>query len=171
MADNTLDQFIARFQHIPGINIHAITENGQEAVPWYDVGMGTVVADLVVNELTIPAQLATVTAEIQKWGRFSALTKRVWELEERRYRAWRSEFMLHAIDPEGKPEGWKKPTEGALESMYRTQPEYHRLQAKVERAEEAYNTCDATLQAFRAKKDVLIALKRRYHEDGATSAI
>ena len=130
--------------------------------------MSAVVGDLVVNELTIPAQLATVTAEIQKWGRFAALTKRVWELEERRYRAWRSEFQLHAIDPEGKPKEWKKPTADTVESMYRTQPEYHRLQARVERAEEAYNTVEATLQAFRAKKDVLIALKRRYHEDGAT---
>lgn len=171
MADNTLDQFIARFQNIPGINIHAIGEDGQAAVPWYEVSMSAVVTDLVVNELTIPAQLATITAEIQKWGRFSALTKRVWELEERRYRAWRSEFMLHAIDPADKPEGWKKPSEGALESMYRTQPEYHRLQAKVERAEEAYNTADSTLQAFRAKKDVLIAMKRRYHEDGAASPV
>lgn len=169
--DNTLDTYIARFQNIPGVNIHAITADGQRAVPWYEIQMPTVIADLVVNELTIPMQLERVTAEIQKWGRLSALTKRVWEVEERIYRAWRSEFQLKVIDPTDKPKEWKKPTEATVEAMYRTQPEYHRLQAHVERAEEAYNTVEATLNAFRAKKDVLIALKRRYHEDGASPNI
>jgi hypothetical protein len=169
--DNTLDAYIARFQNIPSINIHAVADEGQNAVPWYEVQMQTVVADLVVNELTIPSQLSVVTAEIQKWGRFSALTKRVWELEERRYRAWRSEFYLKAIDATDKPKEWKKPTEAVVEAMYRTQPEYHRLQARVERAEEAFNTAEGVLQAFRAKKDVLIALKKKYHEDGASPSL
>ena len=168
--DNFLDQYIARLQNVPGVNIFAIADEGQNAVPWFELSMPTVVADLVVNELTIPSQLSVVTAEIQKWGRFAALTKRVWELEERRYRAWKAAFYLAAVDPTDKPEGWKKPTEGMLEAMYRTQPDYHRLQARVERAEEAYNTVDTTLQAFRAKKDVLIASKRKYFEDGASTA-
>lgn len=169
--DNTLDAYIARFQNLPSINLYAIADEGQNAVPWYEVQMHAVAADLVVNELTIPSQLVVVTAEIQKWGRFSALAKRVWELEERRYRSWRSEFYLAAVDPADKPKDWKKPTEAGLEAMYRTQPDYHRLQARVERAEEAFNTVDGILQGFRAKKDVLIALKRRYHEDGATTSI
>jgi hypothetical protein len=171
MADNVLDAYIARFQNIPGVNLYAVVDDGQSAVPWYAVQMTTVVADLVVNELTIPSQLGVVTAEIQKWGRLTALGKRVWELEERKYRAWRSEFYLGLSDPAGKAEGWKKPTEGGIEALYRTQAEYHRLQANVERAEEAFNTAESILHAFRAKKDVLIALKRKYHEDGASTAL
>jgi len=55
-----------------------------------------------------------------------------------------------------------------LESMYRCKPEYHTYQAEVERSEEAYNATEAILQAWRLKKDALIALKPRYHEDGAS---
>jgi len=167
MADTTLDAYIARFQNLPPINIYSISKDGQTASPWYEVPMPAVAVDLVVDELTMMNQMAIVTTEIQKWGRLAALCKRVWELEERKYREWRSGFQLAAIDPTTKPKGWKAPTIATLDSMYRVDPEYHRLYAAVERAEEAYNAVDSTLWAFRAKKDVLIAMKRRYHEDGA----
>ena len=148
--DNLLDQYIARFQNIPSFNIHALAEDGMKAVPWYEV-TPEIVRDLVINELTIPAQVDTIAAEIQKWGRLAALAKRIWELEERAYRAWRSEFMLRTLDPKGKPEGWKKPTNEAAEAMYRVDPEYAKYQVHAERAEEAYNATEALLQDFRAK--------------------
>ena len=163
--DTLLDQYIARFQNIPSFNIYALAEEGLKAVPWYEV-TPEIVRDLVINELTIPAQVDTIAGEIQKWGRLSALAKRVWELEERGYRAWRSEFLLKAMDPAGKPEGWKKPTTEMVEARYRTDPEYARWQVRVERAEEAYNATEGLLQAFRAKKDMLMRFAPRYHEQG-----
>ena len=163
--DNLFDQYIARFQNIPSFNIHALAEDGMTAVPWYSV-TPEIVRDLVINELAIPAQVDVIAAEIQKWGRLSALAKRVWELEERRYRAWRSAFLLRALDPVSKPEGWKKPTTDAVEAMYRVDPEYAKHQVQVERAEEAYNATEALLQAFRAKKDMLMRFAPRYHEQG-----
>lgn len=164
--DNTLlDQYIARFQNIPTFNIHAVSQDGMAAVPWYEVTT-EIVRDLVINELTIPAQVDTIAADIQKWGRLSALAKRVWELEERGYRAWRSELMLRALDPVSKPEGWKKPTTDMVEAMYRADPDYAKWQIRVERAEEAYNATEALLQAFRAKKDMLMRFAPRYREDG-----
>ena len=166
---NELDVYVSRFQNIPGVNIRAVVKDGQDSAAWYEVKMSDVVADLVVNELTIPSQLMTVSAEIQKWGRLSALTKRVWELEERKYRAWRSEFSLSVMNPATKDKDWKKPTGDTIECMYRVQPEYHSKQAAVEQAEEVFNTAEAILQAFRAKKDVLITMRRRYHEDGAAA--
>jgi len=163
--DNLLDQYIARFQNIPSFNIHALAEDGMKAVPWYEV-TPEIVRDLVINELAIPLQVDVIAAEIQKWGRLAALAKRVWELEERSYRAWRSEFMLRTLDPKGKPEGWKKPANEAAESMYRVDPDYAKYQVRVERAEEAYNATEALLQAFRAKKDMLMRFAPRYHDQG-----
>jgi len=163
--DNILDTYVARFQNIPSFNIHALAEDGVNAVPWYEVTT-EIVKDLVINELTIPAQVATIAADIQKWGRLTALAKRIWELEERGYRAWRSKFQLKAVDPEGKPKEWKKPSGDTLESMYRIEPEYHRWKTKIERAEEAYNASEGVLQAFRAKKDMLMKFSQRYREDG-----
>jgi len=163
--DNLFDQYIARFQNIPSFNIHALTEDGMKSVAWYEV-TSEIVRDLVINELAIPAQVDVIAAEIQKWGRLAALAKRIWELEERRYRAWRSAFMLTVLDPVGKPDGWKKPTTDAIESMYRVAPAYADYQAAVERAEEAYNATESLLQAFRAKKDMLMRFAPRYHDQG-----
>lgn len=163
--DNLLDQYIARFQNIPSFNIHALGADGLQAVPWYEV-TAEIVRDLVINELTIPMQVATIAADIQKWGRLAALAKRIWELEERAYRSWRSASMLKSLDPTDKPDGWKKPTTDAVEAMYRADPDYAKYQVRVERAEEAYNATEALLQAFRAKKDMLIRFAPRYHEQG-----
>jgi hypothetical protein len=166
--DNILDQYIARFQNIPSFNIHALAEDGMKSVPWYEV-TPEIVRDLVINELTIPVQVDTIAAEIQKWGRLSALAKRIWELEERGYRAWRSAYMLKAFNPEGKPEGWKKPSTDTVEAQYRVDADYAKWQVRVERSEEAYNATEALLQAFRAKKDMLMRFAPRYHEQGMPS--
>ena len=164
---NELDTYVARFQNLPGYNLHSIVSEGMASAPWYQVDMKGLCAELVVNELTLPEQLGVISAEIQKWGRLTALAKRVWELNERLYRAWRSKFILTVIDPPEKAKDWKKPTEAVLEAMYRIDPQYHVYQIKIEEAEEAYNSTEAVLQAFRAKKDVLLGMRKRYHEDGA----
>ena len=163
--DNVLDSYIARFQNIPSFNIYSLAKDGMSATPWYEVNH-EIAKHLVIDELTIPVQVNTIAGDIQQWGRLSALAKRVWELEERNYRIWRSGFLLEAVNPEGKPKEWKKPSADAIEAMYRMVPEYKIYQVKVERAEEAYNATEAILQAFRAKKDMLMRFAQKYREDG-----
>jgi len=167
--NNLLDAYIARFQNMPPFNIYALADDGVNAVPWYEV-TSEIVKDLVVNELTIPAQVATIAADIQKWGRLTALAKRIWELEERGYRAWRSAFQLKVVNPDDKPKDWKKPTADTVESLYRIEPEYHRWHTRTERAEEAYNATEGVLQAFRAKKDMLYRFAPRHFDDGMPHA-
>ena len=169
MSHMELDSFIARLQGIPSFNINLISNDGNGTVPWYEAGP-EVFRDLVVDELTIPDQVAKVAVEIQKWGRLSALARRVWQIHERGYRAWRSAFVLTETDPDGKPSGWKKPTKEQIEAMYRVDPKYHDWQVMIERAEEAYNAAEAMVQAFRAKKDVLIRYAGTWHEAGAATA-
>ena len=165
--ENQFDQYVARFQNLPPFNIHAITPDGMADAPWFEVTQ-SVVKDLVIDELRIPEQVDIIAAEIQKWGRLSALSKRVWELEERGYRSWRSAFLIKVTDPSDKSKEWKKPTSEICECLYRVDPEYVKWQVKIERAEEAYNATDAVLQAFRAKKDMLMKFAQRHREDGAS---
>lgn len=169
MSHLELDAYIARLQHLPSFNIHAITQDGLNSVPWYEVGP-EVFRELVIDELTAPTQAARVASEIQQWGRLSALARRVWQLEERSYRAWRSAFLLTAMDPGDKPDGWKRPTKDQMDAAYRTEPKYHEFQVRIERAEEAYNASEAMVQALRAKKDALIRFASTWHDAGAATA-
>ena len=163
--DNLLDAYLARFQNLPNFEIRSISPDGMFTNNWFVV-TGDVVKELVINELNIPVQVSTVTGDIQKWGRLTALAKRVWEVEERCYRTWRSAFWLKAISGEAKPKDWKKPSADTIECMYRVEPEYQQYQIRIERAEEAYNATESILQAFRAKKDMLQRMSQIYREDG-----
>jgi len=169
MSHQELDSFIARLQGIPSFNINMIVDDGLRVTPWYEVGR-EIWRDLVIDELTIRDQLEKIAAQIQQWGRLSATARRVWQMQERGYRAWRSAFLLREMNPQGQPEGWKKPTKEQVEAMYRVDPEYHSWQVLVEEAEEAFNAAEALLQAFRAKKDVLLRYVSVWHEAGAPTA-
>lgn len=166
MANTILDQYLQRVQNIPGWNIHAITDDGMNVYPWYEVSSQQAVVDLVLDEQRLHEQVSTVTGEIQKWGRLSALARRVWEMEERAYRTWRSAYSLQQFDPEEKPKGWKRPTKEMVESKYRLDPAYHQCQMKIERAEEAFNATEIMLEAMRAKKDMLLKFAYRRRDDG-----
>lgn len=159
-----LDQYIARFQNLPRFNIYAITQDGMDAVPWYEVNSEEICRELVLDELNIPHQVQTITAQIQWWGRLSALCKRVWELEERKYRSWRSQFWLDAMDDTDRE---RKTTKDTIEAEYRSCPEYAEYQARIERAEEAYNATYGFLNAYREKSKLLQKFAYRHREDGA----
>lgn len=166
MADNILDQFIARLQNLHPFNIYAIQADGG-VQPWYEV-TGLIVKDLVLDEVTLGQQVQTIAAQITHWGRLAAQAKRVWEIEERNYRRWRDYCFLKAIEAPTEPEaakGWKKPTEAAIEASYRTDPEYVKHQSKIERAEEAYNAAIAVQEGFKAKKDMLVRYVVRYRDE------
>lgn len=165
-----LDAYLARMQNMPSWNIHALSGDGQTALPWYEVGP-EVYRELVIDELNAPAQAAVLSSEIQKWGRLSALARRVWQVEERQYRAWRSAYYVQALDPDDKPDGWKKPTEKQIEASYRIEPEYHTWQERIERAEEAYNATDMMVHALKAKKDALMRFASKWHDAGAPATL
>jgi hypothetical protein len=162
MQDNRLDAIIARFQNLPGFNIHVITENGHASEPWYGVEQAGLLPEIVLDESNLAYQVQIVTAQIQKWGRLEALARRVWQVAERNYRVWRSAFYLKVLE-----DSEKKPTENAIQAMYRTDEKYQELQVAIERAEEATNAAHLVLEAFRAQKDVLKNHVYRSREDGA----
>ncbi len=169
MNPGDLDLYLSRLQNQPSWNIHAVSQDGHSTIPWFEVGPD-IYRELVVNDFAAPAQAAVLGAEIQKWGRLAALARRVWQVEERNYVAWRSAYLLKIYDPEEKPAGWKRPTKEQGESMYRSEPRYHQLQAQIERAEEAYNATDTVVQALKAKKDALIRFTSRYHDGGMSTS-
>lgn len=171
-----LADYIARFQNMPSFNIKAVSKDGMSAIPWFDVDSQAIVRELVLDEINIAGQVQTVTGEIQKWGRLLAVAKRVWELEERRYRSWRSQFHLDMIIGKGdKMKKWwtttakgepKPPTAQTVEAVYRTDPKYHKCQVAIEEAEEVFNSVTAIYEAFRAKRDMLKQFAYRNRDTG-----
>lgn len=170
-----LDQYIHRFQNMPGFNIHSVTPDGEAHVPWLPVEGEAIARELIFDEINPMVQVDTISADIQKWGRLKAHAQRVWTMTERELRRWKAEFLLKAMQPpaegETKP-GWtedakgkpKSPTVAVTESLYRTSGEYRKLNKEIERAEEAFNAAHSVLEGFRAKKDVLTRFARRYNE-------
>lgn len=158
-----LDAIIDRLQRIHSFNIHAVQEDGSVA-PWWEVTGASVVPELIVTEADIMEQVQTISARIMHWGRMVAQCKRVCDIEERGYRAWRSQFFLNLLVEVG---DGKKPTDKIMEAQMRVTPEYAEWYERTERAEEAYNTANAVLDGFRAKKEMLRLAVYRRNEDGA----
>lgn len=161
--DNRLDQIISRMQKAPSFNVHTIDPTTDSTLPDLEVGQ-EVVHDLVIRESNLAEQIQLISAQIQYWGRLEARSKRVWEIEDRKYRMWRDTIILTHLQPTG--EKWKKPTNLEIEARYRALPEYAYWQAQLERAEEAYNSCCAITAGFRAKRDMIKYSVYRSVEDG-----
>jgi hypothetical protein len=171
-----LDQYIQRYQNLEPFSIYSIDSEGA-VTPWYSVD-GSIIQDLVLNEQNVGLQVQVIGSQIMHWSRMSAQCKRVWEIEERNYRVWRSKMQLEILrepaDGEEKP-GWTKtakgepkpPTKERSEAMYRAHPEYVQHQSRIERAEEAYNAAYGVLDAFKAKRDMLKLVVRRNQETGS----
>lgn len=155
-----LDSHLARLQNMEPFNVYAIHPETGIPEPWYEV-TGAIVADLAIREQDLITQVAAVSAQIAHWSRMAAQCKRVWEVEERRYRKWRSAFYIRAIE-----EADKKPTEKMIEARYRTDPEYEVCQTRIERAEEAYEAARGIVAAFQAKREMIRAAIWRDRETG-----
>lgn len=163
-----LDQYLSRFQNLPTFNIYSVAPDGLTVEPWYEVGGDALISELVIDELNLHEAVATITAQIQKWGRLAAQARRVWEIEERKLRSWKAKFYLAMVKAAAQA-GEKKPTEGYITSSYQADPEYDRMYAAIERAEEACNSAEAVLSAYRAKKDMLQKFVRRSMDSGAAT--
>lgn len=149
-----LDAIIQRLQNMHPWNINEIDIKTGKVKPWYEVTSG-IVLDIVIQDHDLKTQVQSITAQIAFWGRMKALTYRVWQIEERLMRVWRSKKFLELYAPEDPPKGWKKPSKEIVDAQIRQTSEYAEFYTRVERAEEAYNATDAVLNAFRAKKDLL----------------
>ena len=159
-----LDQIIQRLQNISPFDIYSVTADGQVA-PWYTVD-GSIMQDLVIRDIDLAVQVQSISAQIAFWGRMVAQTKRVWEIEERNYRAWRSRFTVKQLSP---AEGDKAPSMAKVEALYRASPEYAKFQNATERAEEAHESSKSIFDAFKAKRDMLRASIYRSRDDGSVS--
>ncbi len=152
-----LDTLVQRLQNAPSFNIYQILPTGAVA-PWWEVVMARdVIPDIVIHPANITDQAAVVAAQIAHWGRMAAQAKRVWDIEERLYRIWRDTKALAALTPDPSDKDWKKPTEKAVEMLYRADPGYSKECERVERAQEAFAATEAVWWAYKAKQQMLDA--------------
>lgn len=161
--EQLLDEYVQRLQQMPPFTLSQL--DGDKVVPWWTVA--DVVKDLVIHEQTLGYQVQIVSGEINKWHRLAAGQRRIWQVQERHYRVWRDKFYLEAINPEGKPDDWKKPSEKQVESMYRAHKDYAKYNRAIEEAEEAYNCCLGVVEALRAKRDMLRSYVLKNRDDGS----
>lgn len=163
------DAIVQRLQNLAPFNVYQITPDGTMA-PWYEVP-GEIIKDVVIHAEGLATQVQVVAGQVAHWGRITAQAKRVWEAEERKYRVWKARQYLESVDPKRKPNGWKKPTEKAIEAGYRLHPDYEALQLAIERAEEAYNSAQTLLDAFKAKQFALTSAVKRNADGSVTLSV
>lgn len=157
----SFDAIVQRLQNMAPFNIYKINDDGT-VEPWFRVTGQSVIPEIVLSEVGVGEQLQSVTAQIAYWGRLAAQAKRVWDVEERNYRIWRSTMWLMYKQDE------IKRTEKEIDNVIRTQPNYQTWYSKVERAEEAYNSAVAIREAWKAKREVMkSAVYRQNTEDGS----
>jgi len=163
---DVLTSIISRLVNTPPWNINKFDEATRQVEDYYRV-TGEIVHDLVIKEHSLQEQVQAVSAQIMHWGRWEAQAKRVWEAVEHNYRIWRDGKSLELSLPEGKPDGWKKPTQAQIDQMVRTDPEYEKWYVAQEKAEEAYNATMAVYEGFKAKKGLMQAAIVKKHENSA----
>ena len=138
---------------------------------------GAVVNDLALHDQNVGVQVQAIAAQVAHWARLAAQAKRVWEIEERDYRIWRSgrEVFYHTEPDEGQEKrGWartktgapKKPANDMIDSLIRTEPAYREWQNRIERAEEACTSAEGILEAFKAKRDMIRTVVWRNRDTG-----
>ncbi len=166
-----LDHHISRLQNMEPFNVYSVSPEGS-IEPWYDVAGFSIVSDLVIQEQNLAEQVQIVSAQIAHWGRHASQCQRVHDIEERHYRAWRSQFYLDVRIGKRELEGSdKKPTEKETEAMYRVDPEYAVYQNNIERAKEAHDAAKEIVNAFKAKRDMLRAVVRRSGDGSVQMAV
>ena len=153
--ETSLDAYLVQLANITPIDIPHLTVDGQ-----LDPGNGTridgtIVHALAIRSATLANAVSTIAPEIMWYGKVRAQAYRVWQIREREHTIWKARQMLELLSPEGKADGWKKPSLEAAKNLYRIEPEYLTQRRAIEAAEEAYNVCDLIVQALHAKKAML----------------
>lgn len=147
----------ARIEHavgnIPPCAIEVIDPQTGEPAAWFWFGRAELdVLTAILDGLDTAERnnaLVGVSAQIMRWGRAEAATKRVWSFHDRKLREWKAaQYVLARAKPANADEKWKPPSEAAIEADYRRSPSYGPLNAAVERAEEAHTTARSVLSAW-----------------------
>jgi len=156
-----MDAIIQRLQNIASFNIYQINTDGT-CQPWYNVTGKEVVDNLLLSDSDLRGQVQTVNGRIAYWGRLASQAKRVLEIKEREYRIWKATIYLHYRND------GEKHTEKELDALIRTSPGYVDSYQQIERAEEAYNSTLAVVDAWKSKLQVMkMAIYRQNTEDGS----
>jgi hypothetical protein len=163
MKVSDFDQYIHRFQNMPPFTIYHPTPDKDDVVEWHQVSQATVLPELVINQVNIPAQVDLCAAQIQTWGRYKSIAQRAVDIIQRRYRVWRDGWKLHMIEA-AESSGDKKPTEKGLEMLSRQQKEYAEHYRRIEESEEALAAVESIYEAFRVKANLLGAHSPMYRE-------
>lgn len=159
-----LDQYVQRLRAIDPVSVPGFDDVGNIVPEKAILVDGNVVGDLIIYDSTIADAVSVVAGQIMWWGRVAARAQRVWHHKDREATQWKAKKFLEMAVSEGKPDGWKKPTEKVIEASYRADDQYTILYREVEAAEEAYNVCRLIVDAFKAKRDMLKADVYRAHD-------
>lgn len=149
MDDAQYQAYIDRLTKIFPTEVKSIGEDGDTLIQGVVVD-GNVVHDLILYPHTLDQQRTVNPSQIMWWGALLARAKRVWQIESRRLTIWKAAFRLKHEGTESEETG-KKLTKAQVEDLYRQEAEYLTLNIAVERAEEAYNTVEMAVEAFKAK--------------------
>lgn len=156
-----------KLKHIPPFTVEAIDETTQQPRVWFFGGAGEIEVLRMIDAADRLRVFAMCGAEIGRWERASAATKRVWQYHESMYGQWKAALTVEyttppaAVEAEEAPpaEGekakktkaapeWKAPPEWQVEARYRNHPNYRKMNINVERAEEAHNTVLGIINAW-----------------------
>lgn len=122
---------------------------------------------MVVDTADLVSEASTVAALILYWGLMAAQARRAKARVDSAYRAWRDRSYL-AI--RNKPDdAGKHPSDATAEKMYRSLPEYGVWQQKIDDAQEQAEQAEAIYEAFRAKKEMIIAEQKILNDQSGGS--
>lgn len=146
------DSYLQSLGRVQSVEFLTLNEK-LEVVPYFVVTGDALVEVLVINEHTLRLAVDRVAAEVMHWGRVSALQKRCWQVRQRELRTWEAQKAL-AFRQSAEADKVKV-TKDQVEDHYRLDPAYPVMYARVEAAEEAYNTAEAICRAYKTKADML----------------
>jgi hypothetical protein len=112
------------------------------------------IPQLVIDATDLLSEASACAALVLYWGLEAARARRTKARAEAAYRQWRDrtflEFKNTATDG-------KYPSDTVAEKLYRTHADYGVWQQKIDDAQEQAEQAEAIYEAFRAKKEMIVA--------------
>lgn len=153
-AVSTVSEYVKRLEQMKPFVVSEVGPDG-ELTPYLEIRGEQIIPAVVISEHDLGGQVERVSAEIAWWSRLAAQCDVVVQYKERKYAIWKSRFRLdHAGDEH--PTTGKKVTLAQLEDLYRVSDEYSAINDELERVREALRSCEGVVEAFRAKRELLM---------------
>jgi hypothetical protein len=147
MEVTSLEDLIDRVAHFDSFRIAENTYTSRWLLP-----------QLMVDTTDLLADSSTVAALVLYWGLEAAKARRAKARADAAYKSWRDRMFLEIKNTP--LENSKYPSEASAEAAYRTLPDYGLWQQKIADAQEQAEQAEAVYEAFRAKKDMIIAQQK-----------